>query len=261
MTKPKLSDLVAGGNAVPVNLPCETKQHDTLQQPVHVGVCSTHAALRTGTSPALATVWCRFADLAIGQEFIVLASRQLSIVRGVFASSFMTFRCAKHAQGAIWLRQKNAPCSIWIFRSPAFLLEQGVSSMPPKDNNYNTRMSLIYRIDKLRLLDRLPLALHPQMDPGTSEQTPVQTAGASVTSSVTITQQQDQISAPTLTLRLQKPAIRQRGARRIQWTEETVDNEHAGKKKSKSECPARSLLWCCVTQPHITVRSPPETHN
>jgi len=79
------------------------------------------------------------------------------------------------------------------------------------------------------------------MEPGSDA-----TAHETPASTVTITQQ-NAVSAPTLTLRLQKPKVRQRGARRLQWSEETVDNENAGKKKSKSELTLASL----PTQPQL----------
>lgn len=55
-------------------------------------------------------------------------------------------------------------------------------------------------------------------------------AGSTVSATETITEEENQM--PTLKLRLKKPKT----DKRVKWTNETVDNEHLGKKSSKCCC-------------------------
>jgi len=57
-------------------------------------------------------------------------------------------------------------------------------------------------------------------------------ATASTTSTLTRNQEKTQESEPTLKLSLKKEKV----SRKIKWTEDTIDNEGLGKKKSKCCC-------------------------
>ncbi|XP_018568631.1 protein phosphatase 1 regulatory subunit 11 isoform X2 [Anoplophora glabripennis] len=52
------------------------------------------------------------------------------------------------------------------------------------------------------------------------------------TSTVTVVETEEQEQVPRVTLKLRKP----RTDRKVQWSTETVDNEHLNKKKSKCCC-------------------------
>lgn len=58
-----------------------------------------------------------------------------------------------------------------------------------------------------------------------------QSASASVSGTI-LEQEQPPDHSPTLRLKLRKP----KNDRKVQWTTETVDNEHMNKKKSKCCC-------------------------